>query len=198
MDEEDARRSFTAVRSDRTTESQAKKGTSMRTFITAGAVIALGLSVWGCNGSGYDNQNSGNPTTPTGAQSTSDVVTVNVVGIKGALSFAESSDAPAGQVIVWHNVTPLPITWSSTTGPWTPAISRRAFSQPQTIPADRAISLLDSPVMVRCEPGHTGATAVLRLLRPRGRSLSSRRPGTSPSTASRRRIWMGASPRSYR
>ena len=111
----------------------------MRTFITAGAVVALGLSVWGCNGSGYGNQNNANPTTPTGAQSTSDVVTVNVVGIKGALSFSPNpATLPAGQMIVWHNVDTIThhVVFddrSVDTGDLAPG----AFSQPQTIPADR-------------------------------------------------------------
>jgi plastocyanin len=82
----------------------------MRTFITTGAVVALGLGLWGCSGSGYGNQSSGNPTaptptTPTTTPSTSGVVTVNVVGINGALSFSPNpATLPAGQVIVWHNV----------------------------------------------------------------------------------------------
>ena len=77
----------------------------MRRLITTGAVVALGLGVWGCNGSGYGNQNIGNPTTPTSAPSTSGIVTVNVVGINGSLSFSPNpATLPAGQMIVWHNV----------------------------------------------------------------------------------------------
>jgi plastocyanin len=79
----------------------------MRTFITTGAVVVLGLSLWGCNGSGYTSQSSGNPTTPTPTTtpSPSDVVTVNVVGINGALSFSPNpATLPAGQTIIWHNI----------------------------------------------------------------------------------------------
>jgi len=111
----------------------------MRTFITTLAVAALGLSVWGCNGSGYGTQNSGNPTTATGAPSTSDVVTVNVVGINGSLSFSPNpATLPAGQMIVWHNVDTIThhVVFddrSVDTGDLAPG----AFSQLQTIPAGR-------------------------------------------------------------
>ena len=74
----------------------------MRVFVTAGAVLALGLGVWGCNGSGYSNgNNGGSPTAP----STSGVVTVDIVGMNGALSFSPNpATLPSGQMIVWHNV----------------------------------------------------------------------------------------------
>jgi plastocyanin len=125
--------------SDRTTESEAKKGTSMRRLFTTGAVVALGLGVWGCNGSGYGNQNSVNPTTPTGAPSTSGVVTVNVVGINGSLSFSPNpATLPVGQMIVWHNVDTIThhVVFddrSVDTGDLAPG----AFSQLETIPAGR-------------------------------------------------------------
>jgi plastocyanin len=79
----------------------------MRSFVTAGAVIALGLSMWGCSESGYGGGSSGNPSgpTPTPAPSTSDVVTINVVAINGAQSFSPNpATVPAGQMVVWHNV----------------------------------------------------------------------------------------------
>src|ERR1700692_5139314 len=74
----------------------------MRAFVTVGAVFALGLGVWGCSGGGYSNgSNSGSPTAP----SASGAVTVNIVGINGALSFSPNpATLPYGQMIVWHNV----------------------------------------------------------------------------------------------
>ena len=75
----------------------------MRVFVTASAVIALGLSGWGCGGSGYGNGTSGNPTTPT--PSTAGVVTINVVAVNGAQSFSPNpATLPTGQMIIWHNV----------------------------------------------------------------------------------------------
>ena len=78
----------------------------MRAIVTAGVVAAFGLTLWGCSGSGYGNGTSGNPSAPTSPSlSTSGVVTVNVVGINGALSFSPNpATLPAGQMIVWHNV----------------------------------------------------------------------------------------------
>ena len=77
----------------------------MRAIVTAGVVVAFGLNLWGCSGSGYGSGNSGNPVAPTPSPSTSGVVTVNVVGIDGALSFSPNpATLPAGQMIVWHNV----------------------------------------------------------------------------------------------
>jgi plastocyanin len=74
----------------------------MRALMATGAVIAFGLSLWGCGGSGYT---SGNPTASTPPPTTSGVVTVNVVGVNGALSFSPNpASLPAGQMIVWHNV----------------------------------------------------------------------------------------------
>jgi plastocyanin len=74
----------------------------MRVFVTVGAMFALGLGVSRCSGSGYSNgSNSGSPTAP----STSGTVTVNIVGINGALSFSPNpATLPSGQMIVWHNV----------------------------------------------------------------------------------------------
>jgi len=111
----------------------------MRTFITTGAVVALGLGLWGCNGSSYGSQSSGNPTAPTSttASSPSEVVTVNVIGINGALSFSPNPAAlPAGQTIIWHNIDTITHhvvfdDHSVDTGDLAPGAS----SQPQTIPA---------------------------------------------------------------
>jgi len=75
----------------------------MRAFVTASAVVALGLGVWGCSGNGYTSGNSGNPSTPT--PSTPGVVTINVVAVNGAQSFSPNpASIPAGQMVVWHNV----------------------------------------------------------------------------------------------
>ena len=75
----------------------------MRAFVTASAVVALGLGVWGCSGNGYASGNSGNPTTPT--VSSPGVVTINVVAVNGAQSFSPNpASLPAGQTVVWHNV----------------------------------------------------------------------------------------------
>jgi plastocyanin len=78
----------------------------MRAFISAGVVVALGLGVWGCGGSGYGNGSSGNSGTPTApTQSTLGVVTINVVAVNGAQSFSPNpATLPAGQMVVWHNV----------------------------------------------------------------------------------------------
>ena len=77
----------------------------MRGLLITGALVAFGLGSWGCSGSGYGSGNSAsNPTSPT-PPSTAGVVTVNVVGINGALSFSPNpASLPAGQMIVWHNV----------------------------------------------------------------------------------------------
>jgi len=74
----------------------------MRAFVTAGAVIALGLGMWACGGNGYS---SGNATSPTPSPGGSGVVTINVVAINGAQSFSPNpATMPAGQMVVWHNV----------------------------------------------------------------------------------------------
>ena len=75
----------------------------MRELVMVGAVVAVGLGLWGCGGS-YSSGNSGNPNTPT-PPSAAGVVTVNVVAINGAQSFSPNpATLPAGQMIVWHNV----------------------------------------------------------------------------------------------
>lgn len=74
----------------------------MRIFMTASAVVALGLGVWGCGGSGYGSGTSGNPSTPT--PSMPGVVTINVVAVNGGQSFSPNpATLPAGQMVVWHN-----------------------------------------------------------------------------------------------
>jgi plastocyanin len=75
----------------------------MRVFVTASALIAVGLGVWGCGGSSYSNGDNGNPNAPT--PSIPGVVTINVVAINGAQSFSPNpATLPAGQMVVWHNV----------------------------------------------------------------------------------------------
>jgi len=75
----------------------------MRAFVMVGVVVATGLGIWGC-GSGYGNGSSGGPSAPT-PPTAPDLVTVNVVGINGALSFSPNpATLPAGQMIIWHNV----------------------------------------------------------------------------------------------
>ena len=76
----------------------------MRAFVAVPAVVALGLSVWGCSGSGYGVGTSGSPTSPT-SPSASGVVMVNVVAINGAQSFSPNpATLPAGQLVIWHNI----------------------------------------------------------------------------------------------
>jgi plastocyanin len=111
----------------------------MRTFITTGAVVALGLGLWDCNGSGYGSQISGNPTapTPTAAPSPLDVVTVNVIGINGPLSFSPNpATLPAGQTIIWHNIDTIThhVVFDDRSVD-TGDLPAGASSQPQTIPA---------------------------------------------------------------
>src|ERR1700693_2108106 len=77
----------------------------MRAFVAVPAVVALGLSVWGCSGSGYGTGTSGSPTSPTSPSGASGVVMVNVVAINGAQSFSPNpATLPAGQMVVWHNI----------------------------------------------------------------------------------------------
>ena len=76
----------------------------MRAFVTAGALIGIGLGVWGCGGSGYSS-GSGDPASPTSPPGGSGVVTINVVAINGAQSFSPNpATVPAGRMVVWHNV----------------------------------------------------------------------------------------------
>jgi plastocyanin len=80
-------------------ETATSKGSAMRALVTASTVIAVGLGVWGCGGSGYSN-GGGNPTSPT-PPGEPEVVTINVVAINGAQSFSPNpSTVPAGQKVV--------------------------------------------------------------------------------------------------
>ena len=59
----------------------------MRAFVTAMAVVTLGLGVSGCGGNSYTSGNSGSGGNPMAPTSTSPgVVTINVVAVKGAQS----------------------------------------------------------------------------------------------------------------
>ncbi len=76
----------------------------MRAFLGAAAVVTLGIGAWGCGGNGYGAGSSVTPVSPA-APSGSDIVTVNVVAINGAQSFAPNpATLKSGQRIVWHNI----------------------------------------------------------------------------------------------
>ncbi len=79
----------------------------MRVFV-ATMMVAFSLSAWGC-GSTYPSGNPVQPAptpTPTPTPTpVSSVVTINVVGVNGAQSFAPNpATLPAGQMVVWHNI----------------------------------------------------------------------------------------------
>jgi plastocyanin len=120
----------------------------MREFVMVGAVVAVGLGMWGCGGS-YSRGNSGNPNNPT-PPSAAGVVTVNVVAINGAQSFSPNpATLPAGQMIVWHNVDGITHRvvlndGSVDTGNLAPGAS----SQPMAIPAAGGYHCSIHPVMV--------------------------------------------------
>ena len=120
----------------------------MREFVMVGAVVAVGLGMWGCGG-GYSNGNSGNPNSPT-PPSAPGVVMVNVLAINGAQSFSPNpATLPAGQMIVWHNVDVVTHRvvlndGSVDTGNLAPGAS----SQPMAIPAASGYHCSIHPVMV--------------------------------------------------
>jgi plastocyanin len=120
----------------------------MHGFVMIGAVLAVGLGMWGCGG-GYSSGNGGNPNTPT-PPSAAGVVTVNVVAINGAQSFSPNPAAlPAGQMIVWHNVGNVTHRvvlddGSLDTGNLAPGAS----SQPMAVPAAGGYHCAIHPVMV--------------------------------------------------
>ena len=75
----------------------------MRGLAIAGAAVMV-LGLWGCGGNSYSSGGGVSPTAPA-LSSTAGVVTINVVAINGAQSFAPNpATLPAGQMIVWHNV----------------------------------------------------------------------------------------------
>ncbi|MEO8077899.1 MAG: hypothetical protein ABI818_16350 [Acidobacteriota bacterium] len=91
----------------------------MRVFV-ATMMVALSLGAWGCGSTdsgGYPGTPAPTPTptpapAPTPAPTPtpdptppSGVVTINVVGVNGAQSFAPNpATLPAGQMVVWHNI----------------------------------------------------------------------------------------------
>ena len=84
----------------------------MRVFV-ATMMVAFSLCAWGC---GSSTDSGGTPVTPTPTPTPtpappptptppSGVVTINVVSINGAQSFAPNpATLPAGQTVVWHNI----------------------------------------------------------------------------------------------
>ena len=130
----------------------------MREFVMVGAVVAVGLGMWGCGGS-YSNGNSGNPNRPT-PPSAAGVVTVDVVAINGAQSFSPNpATLPAGQMIVWHNVDDVTHRvvlndGSVDTGNLAPGAS----SQPMAVPAAGGYHCAIHPVMVGSINQDTQAT----------------------------------------
>src|SRR6266516_5613488 len=131
----------------------------MRAFVTAGAVIAIGMGVWGCGGSGYSN---GSPASPTPPPSGSGVVTINVVAVNGAQSFSPNpATLPSGQTVVWRNVDNITHhvvlnDRSVDTGDLAPGVS----SQPMTIGASGGCQYHCSihPVMIGSINQDTRAT----------------------------------------
>jgi plastocyanin len=85
----------------------------MRVFV-ATMMVAFSLGAWGCGSTdsgGYPGTPTPTPTpTPAPAPTpvptpTPSVVTINVVGVNGAQSFAPNpATLPAGQMVVWHNI----------------------------------------------------------------------------------------------
>ena len=120
----------------------------MRRFVMVGAVVAVGLGMWGCGGS-YSSGNSGNPNSPT-PPSAPGVVTVNVVAINGAQSFSPNpAMLPAGQMIVWHNVDEITHRVVLNDGSLdTGNLAPGASSQPMAIPAAGGYHCAIHPVMV--------------------------------------------------
>lgn len=71
----------------------------MRSISSAALIAALTIGVSACGGYSSPTEPSGAPTAPA------DVLTIDVVGIRGAQSFSpDPATVPAGQRVVWHNV----------------------------------------------------------------------------------------------
>ena len=74
----------------------------MRSLMSISLVAAMGIGGWGCSGSGYGSATTA--MTPSAAGN-AQIVTVNVVAIRGAQSFSPNpATLPAGVQVVWHNV----------------------------------------------------------------------------------------------
>ena len=79
----------------------------MRGLASISLVAAMGVGAWGCSGSGYGSGSTTTTMTPgaPSAASNAQIVTVNVVAIRGAQSFSPNpATLPAGVQVVWHNV----------------------------------------------------------------------------------------------
>ena len=79
----------------------------MRGLTSISLVAAMGLGAWGCSGSGYGSGSTTTAMTPStpSAAGNAQIVTVNVVAIRGAQSFSPNpATLPAGVQVVWHNV----------------------------------------------------------------------------------------------
>jgi plastocyanin len=85
---------------------RAALGGSMRVLTSISLVAVIGIGAWGCSGSGYGSGSTTTamtPSAPSGASNTQ-LVTVNVVAIRGAQSFSPNpATLPAGVQVVWHN-----------------------------------------------------------------------------------------------
>lgn len=82
----------------------------MRVFVTT-MIVVLSLGAWGCGSSSYPSGNPVQPApTPTPAPTpaptpSTGIVTIDVVGVRGAQSFTPNpATLPAGQMVVWHNI----------------------------------------------------------------------------------------------
>ena len=117
----------------------------------AAGLAAFTLGVAAC--SGYGNTS---PTTPSPSTVPDGAITINVVGINGALSFSPNpATVPQGQMVVWHNVDTVTHhvaldDRSLDTG----NIGPGAFSQPMTLAAPGTYHCTIHPSMV----GATSAT----------------------------------------
>jgi plastocyanin len=79
----------------------------MRVLTSISLVAAMGIGAWGCSGSGYGSGSTTTAMTPgaPSAAGNAQIVTVNVVAIRGAQSFSPNpATLPAGVQVVWHNV----------------------------------------------------------------------------------------------
>jgi plastocyanin len=79
----------------------------MRGLTSISLVAAMGIGAWGCSGSGYGSGSTTTAMTPStpSAAGNAQIVTVNVVAIRGAQSFSPNpATLPAGVQVVWHNV----------------------------------------------------------------------------------------------
>jgi plastocyanin len=79
----------------------------MRVLTTISLLAGVCIGGWGCSGSSYGGGSTTAAITPSApsASGSAQIVTVNVVAIKGAQSFSPNpATLPAGVQIVWHNI----------------------------------------------------------------------------------------------